>query len=171
MEIRPLCQSVCLPALLSAALVSLGVSSVPETVAGDEKEKPSINVKVSPASGFAPMRAVITVELKGGADDYEEFYCPTIEWDITVRDAAPLNDPMARMTDSQPVQKSEQKLDCDPYEAGKSEIKRRFVREQMFKTAGEYSIRFNLKQKDKVVGGGRTSLRVRGGVRDGFGGW
>jgi hypothetical protein len=169
MEIRTLCQHVCLPALLSAALVSLGGAPVSGPGLGDQK-KPSISVKVSPVSGFAPMRAVITAELKGGDDDYEEFYCPAIEWDITVRDVAPVNDPMARMTDSQPVQKSEQKLDCDPYEAGKSEIKRRFVREHTFKTAGEFSIRFNLKQKDKIVGGGRTTLRVRGGVGDGFGG-
>lgn len=169
MTIRTLCQRVCLPALLSATLVSLGVAPVSGPTPDGDKKKPSITVKVSPVSGFAPMRAVITAELKGGSDDYEEFYCPAIEWDITVRDVAPMNDPTARMTDSRPVQKSEQKLDCDPYEAGKTEIKRRFVREHTFRTGGEYSIRFNLKQKDKIVGGGRTTVRVRGGIGDGFG--
>jgi hypothetical protein len=64
------------------------------------------------------------------------------------------------------VEKSEQKLDCDPYEAGKSEIKRRFIREQTLKIGGEYNIRFNIKQNGKVVGGGRTSVRVRGGPID-----
>jgi hypothetical protein len=173
MEIRTLCQRVCLPALLSVALVSLGVATAagaPDRTQDQGKGKPSISLKVSPVSGFAPMRAVITAELKGGANDYEEFYCPAIEWDITVADIPPGNDPTARTMDSRPVEKSEQKLDCDPYEAGKSEIKRRFVREHTFRTAGEYNIRFNLKQKDKIVGGGRTTVRVRGGIGDGIGG-
>lgn len=150
---------LCLPVLLSAAVASIGgASSGPA-----EKSKPSISVKASPTSGFAPMRTVLTVELKGGSNDYEEFYCPTIEWDITVSYPAQTFEQESRITESYPVEKSEQKLDCEPYEAGKSEIKRRFVREQTFKTAGEYNIRFNLKQKNKIVGGGRTSVRVRGG--------
>lgn len=153
---------LCLPVLLSAAVVSIGAA--PSSPA--EKGKPSISVKASPTSGFAPMRTVLTVELKGGSNDYEEFYCPTIEWDIMVSHPAPTFEQESRISESYPVEKSEQKLDCEPYEAGKSEIKRRFVREQTFKTAGEYSIRFNLKQKNKIVGGGRTSVRVRGGPID-----
>jgi hypothetical protein len=167
MEVRTLCQHVCLPCLLSATLVSLGVA--PVRYVG--KDKPSISVKVSPVSGFAPMRAVITAELKGGADDYEEFYCPTVEWDITVTEIQSSNfDPgVDRMSDSRPVQKSEQKLDCDPYEAGKSEIKRRFVREHTFQTGGDYTIKFSLKQNNKTVATNRTTVRVRGGIGDGFG--
>lgn len=169
MEIRPFCQHVCLPCLLSATLVSLGLSPASEAISNDEKGKPSVSVKVSPTSGFAPMRAVITAELKGGANDYEEFYCPTVEWDISVTEiASSFDSRMPGISDSRPVTKSEQKLDCDPYEAGKSEIKRRFVREHTFRTGGEYTIRFNLKQGDKVVGSNRTTVRVRGGVMDGL---
>lgn len=151
-----------LPVLLSAAVISIGSAPFPATDQG----KPSVSVKASPPNGFAPMRTVITAELKGGADDYEEFYCPTVEWDITVTHAPQPFDQDTRMSESFPVEKSEQKLDCDPYETGKSEIKRRFVREQTFRLAGEYNIRFNLKQKGKIVGGGRTSVRVRGGPID-----
>jgi len=151
-----------LTALLSAAVVSIGGASLPEA----EKGKPSVSVKASPTSGFAPMRTVVTVELKGGANDYEEFYCPTIEWDITVSYAPQTFDQDNRLSETYPVEKSEQKLDCDPYEAGKSEIKRRFIREQTLKIGGEYNIRFNIKQNGKVVGGGRTSVRVRGGPID-----
>jgi hypothetical protein len=153
----------CLPVLLSVAVASAGIAAA-------EKGKPSVSVKASPVSGFAPMRTVVTVELKGGADDYEEFYCATVEWDITVTDIVGAMDPNSRMSDSRQVEKSEQKADCDPYVAGKSEIKRRFVREHTFKIAGEYSIKFNLKQKNKVVGSGRTTVRVRGGLGDGIGG-
>jgi hypothetical protein len=117
---------------------------------GTDNPKPSIELKVSPSMGFAPFRAVLTADIRGGADDYEQFYCATVEWD---------------MGDGN---KGEQQLDCDPYEAGKSQIKRRFVREQVFNTPGEYRVMFRLKQKNKVVGAGQTTIRVRPGLRDGF---
>jgi hypothetical protein len=170
MDVRVLCQHVCLPCLLSATLVSLAVAPAGDRRPDDDEGKPSVSVKVSPVSGFAPMRAVITAELKGGADDYEEFYCPTVEWDISVSEIQSNFDAgVPRMSDSRPVQKSEQKLDCDPYVAGESEIKRRFVREHTFRTGGEYTIKFSLKQNDKTVGSNRTTVRVRGGVTDRFG--
>jgi hypothetical protein len=142
-----------LPALFTAALISIAVSP---SSAEDKNGRPSISVKANPAMGFAPMRVVVTVDLKGGSDDYAEFYCATVEWDIVALDGKGDGN------------KSEQRLECDPYEPGKSEIKRRYVREQIFRFPGEYTIRFSLKQKDKVVGGGRTSLRVRGGLGDGL---
>jgi hypothetical protein len=142
-----------LPALFTAVLISIAVS--PSRAADDKNGKPSISVKANPAIGFAPLRVVVTVDLKGGANDYADFYCATVEWDIVALDGRGDGN------------KSEQRLECDPYEPGKSEIKRRYVREQIFKFPGEYTIRFSLKQKDRVVGGGRTSLRIRGGLGDG----
>lgn len=41
-------------------------------------EKPSISVKASPSVGFSPARVVITVEIKGGPNDYQDFYCPAV---------------------------------------------------------------------------------------------
>lgn len=164
MSFGPFCQHVCLPCLLSAAVVSLGGAPAP-----GPDDKPSVSIRVSPVSGFAPLKAVITAELKGGADDYEEFYCPTVEWDISVTALQSPHDPIGRMSDSRPVQKSEQKLDCDPYEKGKTEIKRRFVRQHTFKTGGEYTVRFSLKQDKKTVASQRVTVRVRGGVGDGIG--
>jgi hypothetical protein len=114
-------------------------------------DKPSISLKASPAVGFAPVRIVLTADLRGGADDYEEFYCATIEWD---------------MGDGN---KSEQRADCDPYEPGKSQIKRHFVKDQTFNIPGNFRIQFILKQKDKIVGVGRTTIRVQPGLRDGGG--
>lgn len=113
--------------------------------------KPSISVKANPSTGFAPARVVLTAELKGGADDYVEFYCPTIEWywgDDT---------------------RAESKADCDPYEAGKSEIKRRYIIDRVFQAPGNYRVEFKIKQKDKVVGAGSTTVSVRPGIRDGGG--
>jgi hypothetical protein len=142
------------PVLLSAALVAMGLSS-PAPVTGEGAEpKPSISIKANPNVGFAPIRVVITADIKGGPDDYEQFYCPTVEWDIVSLDGRGDGN------------KSEQNYECEPYEPGKSEIKRRYVREQVFKFHGEYNIRFNLKQKNKVVGGGGTTIRVRAGLGD-----
>ncbi len=75
----------------------------------DQNKKPSISLRANPPVGFSPLRVVVTAEIKGGANDYEDFYCASVEWEWG--------------DDT----KSESKADCDPYEAGKSEIKRRFV--------------------------------------------
>jgi hypothetical protein len=92
---------------------------------------------------------VLTAELKGGADDYEDFYCASVEWDWG--------------DDT----RSESRADCEPYEAGKSEIKRRFVIDHTYNFAGDYRVQFRLKQKKKVVGGGSTEVKIRPGIRDG----
>ena len=81
-----------------------------------EQKKPSISVRANPPVGFSPLRVVLTAEVKGGSNDYEDFYCASVEWEWG--------------DDT----KSEVKADCDPYEAGKSEIKRRYVQEHTFRS-------------------------------------
>lgn len=114
----------------------------------NSQKKPSVSVRTSPQSGFSPLRVVATAELRGGADDYQDFYCPEIEWEWG--DGT----------------RTEQRVDCDPYEAGKSEVKRRYTVERRFDMAGEFRVIFRLKQNNKVVGSGQTLLRIRPGVRD-----
>jgi len=133
-----------LPAILCASALAISV----QAAGPDKKDKPSVSVKVTPIVGFSPARMILTADLKGGADDYEEFYCATVEWDWG--------------DDT----RSESKTDCDPYEAGKSEIKRHFTIDHVYQTAGEYRVEFRLKQKNKVVGRGTTDVKVRPGVRD-----
>jgi len=129
---------VCSLALLSGA-------------ASDKSPKPSVSLKSTPTVGFSPAKFVFTAELKGGENDYQEFYCPTVEWDFG-------DDTHKELTE-----------DCDPWESGKTEIKRRYVLSWTYKVAGEYKIEFRLKQKNKVVGSGSTTVNVRPGVRDGGG--
>ena len=133
------------PAILGALTLAVSLHAA----GPDKKPKPTIVVKVTPLVGFSPARMVLTADLKGGADDYEEFYCPTIEWDWG--------------DDT----KSEMKTDCEPYEAGKSEIKRHFATDHTFNIAGDYRVEFRLKHKDKVVARGSTDVKVRPGIRDG----
>jgi hypothetical protein len=111
-----------------------------------------VSVRTSPQSGFSPLRVVATAELRGGSDDYKAFYCPAIEWEWG--DGT----------------RTEQRVDCDPYEAGTSEVKRRYTVERLFHSAGDYKVIFRMKQNNKVVGSGQTLLRIRPGVRD-PGGW
>ncbi len=136
--------------MVSALTCSLALSAV-VLLASSDKSRPSVSVKANPAVGFAPTRVVMTVELKGGVDDYADYYCPAVEWqwgDDT---------------------RAESKEDCDPYEAGKSEIKRRYVVDRVFETPGDYRVEFRLKQKNKIVGAGSTTVRIRPGLRDGGG--
>lgn len=135
-----------LPALAGAVLLTAVTS-----FAASDKTRPSVSVKANPSTGFAPTRVVVTAELKGGMDDFAEYYCPSIEWswgDDT---------------------RSESKIDCEPYEPGKSEIKRRYVFDRVFQLPGDFRVEFRMKQKNKVVGHGSTTVRIRPGLRDGGG--
>lgn len=120
-------------------------------VAASSEKKPSISVRASPAAGFSPLKVVVSAEIKGGANDFAEYYCPTIEW-VWGDDT-----------------RAESTADCDPYEVGKSEIRRRYSVTRVFQTSGNFKVEFRLKQKDKVVGAGSTTVQVRPGLRDGFG--
>jgi hypothetical protein len=113
-----------------------------------DKDKPSLTLKASPMMTFSPAKIVLTAELKGGPNDYEEYYCPTIEWDWD--DGT----------------KSESTNDCDPYEAGKSEIKRRFTVQHEYKMAGAYKVAIRLKRKDKALASANVTVQVRPGLRE-----
>lgn len=113
-------------------------------------KKPSLSLKATPSISFAPARVVVVAEIKGGSNDFEEFYCPTLEWewgDLTTSTA---------------------EADCEPYSAGKSEIRRRYTVEHRFKNAGAYKIMLRLKKGDKVVGSANTMIQVRAGLEPGF---
>ena len=84
------------------------------------------------------MRAV--AELRDGSDDYPDFYCATVEWDWGDGTM------------------SENSSDCDPYEAGKSTIQRRFSAEHIYRQGGAYRVFFRLKQKTKQVAAASTNV-------------
>ena len=132
-----------IPAVLCAA--SLGGSQ--KTDKDADSKRPKINLKAQPMIAISPARVVLTAELVGGPNDFEDFYCPTVEWDWG--DGT----------------QSESTSDCAPYEAGKSEIKRRFTIEHVFR-AGQYRVMFRLKRGTKAVGFASVSLQIRPGLRD-----
>jgi plastocyanin len=138
------------PAILTGLVLLAGAYDTQVAAQADTKKvKPTVTVKSTPVVGFSPARMVVTAELRGGDDDYQDFYCATVEWDWG--------------DDT----RSQAGADCEPYEAGKSAIKRRFTIDHVFNTAGDYRVEFRLKQKDKVVARGTTEVKVRPGIRDG----
>src|SRR5471032_2018318 len=76
--------------------------------------RPQVKLKAQPVIAMAPARVVLTAELVGGANDFEEYYCSAVRWEWGDGTT------------------SESSSDCAPYEAGKSEIKRRFTVEHVF---------------------------------------
>ena len=42
------------------------------------------------------------------------------------------------------------------------------MRQHTFKTSGEYTVKFSLKQDKKTVASQRVTVRVRGGIGDGI---
>ena len=113
----------------------------------DKKEprRPSLSLKASPGTGMVPVRVSATAEFKGGDDDFQDYYCPSIEWnwgDGTV---------------------SEEAKDCEPYEAGVSQIRRRFTQSHTYKRAGAFRIVFRLKNRNRVLTSQTTIVRLLGG--------
>ncbi len=126
----------------AACLLVSALSAAP----GDSK-RPTLKLKASASVAFAPARIVFTAELKGGADDYEDFYCPTVVW---------------KWDDGT---ESESTADCEPYQPGTSAIKRRYVVEHVFKYGGAYRVRFVLKRREKVQGDAVAVVQVRPGLQ------
>ena len=52
--------------------------------------------------------------------------------------------------------------DCEPYEAGKSMIQRRYAVSHAYRQGGQYRISFRLKRKDKVTGQATTVVQLLG---------
>ena len=92
------------------------------------------------------MRAV--VELRGGSSDYADFYCPAVEWD------------WGDLTESA------ESNECEPYEAGVSDVRRVFSAEHVFQSGGRYRVQLRLKRNRKVLLSTSTTVTVRPGVRD-----
>jgi hypothetical protein len=128
------------------ATACLAASAPGALLAQESKDRPRINLRAQPSVSVAPSRVVMTVELVGGSDDYEDFYCPTIEWewgDDTT---------------------SESRSDCDPYLPGTSAIRRRFTVERRFELDGTFQVYVRFKQGEREVGAASTTVTVQPGA-------
>ena len=126
-----------------AALALIALLAAPGIAAQDKPKRPKLTMRSSPVMAFAPAMITLTAELKDGDDDFADYYCASIEWDW---------DDGTR---------SESSDDCDPYEAGKSQIKRRFSIQHKYNIEGVYNVQVRLKQRDKTVAAARSRITVR----------
>jgi hypothetical protein len=138
-------------ASIVAAALCVSVDAAAPQKDGNPKDKesdnkrPKLTLKAQPIISMSPSKVTLRAELVGGSNDYEEFYCPTIEWDWG--DGT----------------QSESMSDCEPYQAGKSEIKRRYTVEHLFR-AGHYQVAFRIKRRDKSLAQVTTTIQVQGGA-------
>jgi hypothetical protein len=134
-------------ALVTSVTLAAGPQKDDKDIHDQENKRPKVALKATPIVSIAPSRVVLTAELVGGANDYEDYYCPTVEWDWG--DGT----------------HSESTTDCEPYQSGKTEIKRRFTVEHVFR-AGNYRVMFKMKRRDKSIAAATANIQVRPGIRD-----
>ena len=135
-------------ALLGIVSLALAVGQLADGHASSRQgpdDDPRLRLRATPRVAFAPASILFVGALRGGPDDNEELYCPTIEWDWG-------DDTLSESTP-----------DCEPFEAGSTEIRRRFSVRHTFDYAGRYEVRLNLKRRDDILISARTRIEVRGG--------
>jgi hypothetical protein len=132
--------------LVPTIACSLALAGTLSSSAQQKNDKPQLLLRAIPSVAVAPARVVLTAELRGGSDDFEEFYCPTIQWDWD--DGT----------------KSEHTSDCEPFETGKTAIKRRYTIEHVFRRDGPYKIYFHMKKKDKILASASVTIHVQPGA-------
>ncbi len=141
--------------LFTAACMAfvIATSSVPagQKEGGDktpEARRPKVKLKARPDAGIAPMRVVLTAELEGGSNDFEQYYCPTVVWEWGDGSA------------------SEMSSDCEPYKPGESQIKRRYTIEHTYKRSGRIRVYFSMRHRDKETVAIGVNIVVQPGAGD-----
>ena len=133
----------------AAALTALLTSTASAVASQKEADpRPKLVLRAQPSVGISPARVVLTAELVGGANDFEEYYCASIEWEWGDET------------------KSESNVDCQPYEEGKSEIRRRFTIQHVFQRSGAYKVTIRLKRRERQLAMATTNIQIRPGARE-----
>ena len=131
-----------------AAVVSAGAALVHAQRDNNKNDnaRPKLTLSARPNVGVAPARIMLTAELVGGANDFQEYYCPTVLWD------------WADGTES------EQTIDCEPYEAGKTAIARKFTQQHTFRNQGAHKVWVRLKRNDKLLASANVLVTIQPGA-------
>lgn len=113
---------------------------------GQDNKRPSLSLRAAPAVAFAPARILLTAEVRGGPDDFEDLYCPSIEWEWGDGTSSTAS------------------ADCAPYAAGRSQIRRRYTVEHIYRHAGSFRVQLRLKKGTRITGFANTAVQVRPGL-------
>ena len=131
--VRPLVTTALCAATL---LLATGVSAPAQSDDKEEKKepkRPSLSLKATPGTGMVPIRVSATAEFKGGDDDFQDYYCPSVEWnwgDGTV---------------------SEPPATAIPTKPGVSQIRRRLHAVAHLQARGRLSHRLSPEDRDRVL--------------------
>ena len=128
-------------ALAVSLALFVGAPSLVVAPRAQKAKDASLALRVSPQVSFSPSRVVATGELKDVDDASAEFYCPGLEWDWGDGTT------------------SESSIDCEPFEAGRTEIKKRFISEHTFNIPGRFRVQLRLKRAKKVILASTSSCR------------
>ena len=73
--------ALALSATLSATLAASTLQKADKDAkANADAARPKMKLSAQPMVSISPARVVLTAELVGGANDFEEFYCPAVEF-------------------------------------------------------------------------------------------
>jgi hypothetical protein len=134
--------------VVGLCLAAVSLTSAAQDDKNAKDKRASLTLKAAPSISFSPARIMVSAELKGGSNETDDYYCPSVEWDWG--------------DDT----RSESTVDCEPFQAGTSTIQRRWTASHTFTTGGTYRIVLRLKRSNKVVATGNTQVQVRAGLRD-----
>lgn len=137
-------------ALLTAALMLCATQNSALSGAARDVQKLELVMKARPNIAFSPARVAASAELKGDAapEQLANLHCPLVEWDWG--DGT----------------RSENESDCEPYEEGKSELRRHFSAQHTFSFPGTFRVQIRLKRNNRVVMSDTVNVQVRPGARD-----
>lgn len=132
----------------AAALATVATGGWTAALASEKTTEatPRLTVRASPSVAFSPAEISARAALVGGADDYEKYYCPSVEW--SWGDGST----------------SEASADCEPYQAGKSAIERHYFVRHVYRDAGRYRVTFSLKKDGKNLATASAEVIVRPGL-------
>jgi hypothetical protein len=133
--------------LAPIVLVVLGAVSL-GAAATKPAAEPQLTLRANRSMAFAPVRIMLTAVVKGGPDNYEDLYCPTVEWDW--------GDGTISSSSS----------DCSPYNPATSTIRRIYIVEHVFKHGGDYTVTLRLRQQEKVVALAVADLNLSSALGD-----
>ena len=128
----------------AVAVVGLALlAAIPASAAEKKVENKGtrVSLRASPRVAAAPATVVFNVELTGG-EDGEDLYCPVLAWEWG--DGT----------------HSEEEEECPPFEAGHTEVQRRFTTSHEYRDRANPKVAVTVRKGDRVLGKDTVALVI-----------
>src|SRR3970282_861343 len=80
-DVRRRWAALAMVAACSAFAGGAGAAGQADRKEEPKQERPSLSLSLSPRTGIAPAQVRATAEFRGGSDNFEEYYCASVEWE------------------------------------------------------------------------------------------